>query len=210
MVQESEKHLSTLDESLADFEEERLSILEQLKALEEKLFTLGDEEECFDDIKPIEHFAVENGKEVDENYGFCSPDANGDMNGFSDDLSMSRQNYQERGNMGCRAKRLLPLFDAICMENEDELQEEQETSVITQTSVSKFESENKKFAIEEEVENVYERLQALEADREFLKHCVSSLKKGDKGMDLLQEILQHLRNLRTVDLRVKSTSDALV
>ena len=41
------KHISILDESLTEFEEERLSILNQLKALEEKLVRLGAEDEEF-------------------------------------------------------------------------------------------------------------------------------------------------------------------
>jgi hypothetical protein len=68
----------------------------------------------------------------------------------------------------------------------------------------------KKVAIEEEVDHVYERLQALEADREFLKHCISSLRKGDKGLDLLQEILEHLRDLRSVELRVRNMGDGVL
>lgn len=206
---ESAKHLSTLDESLADFEEERLSILEQLKALEEKLFTLSDDEEqFFEDIKPIEHFPEQNGKELNENSDFNSQEVNGVENGFSEDFGV--KHYQERRKMGAKAKRLLPLFDAIGMENGDKvLSEEQGGSdaVFLQNSYSKFELENKKIALEEEVDHVYERLLALEADREFLKHCISSLKKGGKGMDLLQEILQHLRDLRSVDLRVRNMGD---
>uniref|UniRef100_A0A803PC76 GTD-binding domain-containing protein n=1 Tax=Cannabis sativa TaxID=3483 RepID=A0A803PC76_CANSA len=146
-----------LDESLNGFEEERLSILDQLRVLEEKLFTLQTDEEdrCFEDVKPIE------------------------------------------------AKRLLPFFDATEEENEDG--EESFDFVMMQSP--EFERENKKFAIEEEVDHVYERLQALEADREFLKHCISSLSKGDKGLHLLQEILQHLRDLRSVETRVKNMGD---
>ena len=71
----------------------------------------------------------------------------------------------------------------------------------------KVELEKEKLAVIEEIDNVYERLQALEADREFLKHCISSLRKGDKGLDLLQEILQHLRDLRNVEFRVRNMSD---
>ncbi|XP_077230553.1 myosin-binding protein 3-like [Tasmannia lanceolata] len=191
--QESAKQLGTLDESLADFEEERLSILEQLKALEERLFTLGDEEEHFEDVKAIENFSEYNGEVTSENFVLFSENENGIANGFSDELDTNGKHHYERRNIASKAKRLLPLFDAISVENEDGLPEEQDP----------------KHAIEEEVDHVYERLQALEADREFLKHCISSLKKGDKGMDLLQEILQHLRDLRTVEFRVKNTSDAL-
>lgn len=206
---DSMKHLSTLDESLVDFEEERLSILEQLKALEEKLFTLADEEEHFEDIKSIEHYLKENGIEVSQNCEFCNHHENGDANGSSEELGTNGIHYHERRNMGSKAKTLLPLFDAISVENEDGLHEEQGLPVSSQNSVCKFTPENKKLAIEEEVDHVYERLQALEADREFLKHCISSLKKGDKGMDLLQEILQHLRDLRNVELRVRNSGDSL-
>ncbi|CBI26867.3 unnamed protein product, partial [Vitis vinifera] len=163
----------SLEESLATFEEERLSILEQLKVLEEKLFTLADEEEHDpNNMKPIQHSYEENCKDFDENCDH-SPEA----------------------------KRLLPLFDAIVAETEDGLLDGNDivfdSFLLQDSSVTKFDIESKKNAIEEEVDNLYERLQALEADREFLKHCISSLNKGDKGMDLLQEILQHLRDLRS-------------
>ncbi|KAL4196882.1 hypothetical protein AMTRI_Chr04g248510 [Amborella trichopoda] len=172
------KSLTTLDESLAEFEEERISILEQLKTLEEKLFTLGDDRDC------ITEETIGNGKHV------CA-----------------------RRNMGSKAKRLLPLFDAMSGENLE--QEAREAEVydhggLIMHSGSGFDCEKNQLDIEEEVEHVYERLQALEADREFLKHCIGSLNKGDKGMDLLQEILQHLRDLRNVELRARSFGDVIV
>ncbi|PSR88140.1 Myosin-binding protein [Actinidia chinensis var. chinensis] len=173
-----------LEESLANFEEERLSILDQLKVLEEKLFTLDDGEgKSFEDIKSIEEFHEMNGKHLDA-----------DSNGFP----------KEMNGRITKGKRLLPLFDVVSEENEGV---EENGHVNGFDSERSIESENKTLAIEEEVDHLYERLQALEADREFLKHCMSSLKKGEKGMDLLQEILQHLRDLRNVDLRMRSFSD---
>ncbi|CBI33508.3 unnamed protein product, partial [Vitis vinifera] len=178
-------HLSTLEESLAEFEEERMCILEQLKALEEKLFTLGDDEQFFEDVEQMEQFPEHNGKDGKQ--------------------------YSEKKTKGSNAKSLLPLFDAIHIESEEgvleEVHVESDSARMLVSSVSQFELEHKKLAIEEEVDHVYERLQALEADREFMKHCISSLKKGDKGMDLLQEILQHLRDLRTVEVRVRNMGD---
>ncbi|XP_058108073.1 myosin-binding protein 3-like [Magnolia sinica] len=210
MELESTKQLSTLDESLANFEEERLSILEQLKALEEKLFTLGGEDENFEDVKSIEHFSEENRNMFGENFEFHGHVVNGVTNGFPDELGINGKHDHEYRNVGSKAKTLLPLFDAISMENEDGLNEEMVFAAVSQDSAAtKFSLEKKKLAIEEEVDHVHERLQALEADREFLKHCISSMKKGDKGIDLLQEILQHLRDLRTVELRVRNTGDGL-
>ncbi|KAK1437680.1 hypothetical protein QVD17_03476 [Tagetes erecta] len=134
-----------LESSLADFEEERLSIFEQIKGLEAKIFALSDEEDqrfVERKVKPIEDLYEEN--------GFHSNDMVTKSNGFHS---------------------------------------------------KELKNEKKRMDVEEEVDQVYERLQALEADREFLKHCVGSLKKGEKGMELLQEILQHLRDLRTVDFQ---------
>ncbi|KAI3976955.1 hypothetical protein MKX01_008813 [Papaver californicum] len=212
---ESSKQLSTLDESLADFEEERQSILEQLKALEEKLFTLEDDEQeegeqLFEDIKANGNLSEENGVESNKNHdeSYVEEIVN---NGHSNDY---KKHYGEKTHGGATEKKLLPLFDdAIDIENEDDfINDEHEggsNAVLSpNSSMSKFTSDEKKFALVEEVDHVYERLHALEADREFLKHCLISLKKGGKGMDLLQEILQHLRDLRNVDLHVRNMSDA--
>ncbi|KAI3890454.1 hypothetical protein MKX03_024996 [Papaver bracteatum] len=193
------KQLSTLDESLADFEEERRSILEQLKALEEKLFTLEDDEheegeQLFEDTK---NYDESNEEEI----------VNGHLNDY-------KKHYGEKTHGGAKAKKLLPLFnEAIDVENEDEFTNDEHEAgsyavFSPNSSMSKFTSDEKKLALIEEVDHDYERLHALEADREFLKYCLTSLKKGDKGMDLLQEILQHLRDLRNVDLHVRDMSDA--
>ncbi|KAK9106030.1 hypothetical protein Scep_022874 [Stephania cephalantha] len=205
---ETAQHLSTLDESLADFEEERQAILEQLKALEEKLFMLDDNDEQYEDVRPVEGMLADNPDRSNDTHEIDDPDAKGSANGFSDELE--RKHYQARRNVGAKAKTLLPLFDAIGVEDkDDELKQnlEVDNHVASQPATPDY---DKRLAIEEEVDHVYERLQALEADREFLKHCISSLKKGDKGMDLLQEILQHLRDLRSVELRCRNIGDGFL
>ncbi|KAK4400059.1 Myosin-binding protein 2 [Sesamum angolense] len=189
----------------------RLSILEQLKVLEEKLLTLDDDkDQHFEDVEAMDIFHEENGNHLDENVRF-NGEANGHANGFPKEM-MNGKNHKQRRTAGQKGKSLLPLFDAICDENGDAMSNGNENGFdsngMHDSYESKFETENKKLAIEEEVDHLYERLQALEADREFLKHCISSLKKGDKGMDLLQEILQHLRDLRNVELRVRNLSDS--
>ncbi|MQL82517.1 hypothetical protein Taro_015003 [Colocasia esculenta] len=204
--QEVAKHLVTLDESLADFEEERLNIIEQLKALEEKLFTLDDGEHSPVNLEVVGHFPGGNGHGYDGEH----ESHNSDVNGYvADDLDTNGKHHYEGNNVGFRGKNLLPLFDAISMENEDSSHEQTEEMGLSPGSLLNLNNEQKKLAIAEEVDNVYERLQALEADTEFLKHCLSSLKRGDKGMDLLQEILQHLRDLRSVELRVRNAGDTL-
>lgn len=119
---------NSADISLAEFDEERVSILEELKALEAKLFPLHDED-------------------------------------------------------GVAKKLLLPLFDAA--ETDDG---------------------GDKVMMQEELGHVYERLQALEADKDFLQHCIRSMMKGSEGMELLQEILQHLRDLKSIELLPRNTA----
>ncbi|XP_054809798.1 myosin-binding protein 2-like [Prosopis cineraria] len=199
-----------LEESLSNFEEERVSILEQLKVLEEKLVKLNYEEQhAFDNIKSTEHLCVENGN------GFHDyEDDRGQVNGFANGHAkeINGKHHLGKNIMGPKAKRLLPLFDAIVdSEAEDGVFNGDENGLhfdsLQNGSEENVELEKEKLVIVEEIDNLYERLQALEADREFLKHCISSLRKGDKGLDLLQEILQHLRDLRSVELRVRNISD---
>lgn len=218
---ENKEQKSSLDESLADFEEERISILEQLKILEEKLHKLAEDDQA----------------------GVVNPEANGvnehAFNGFlaedygmqgktevNDEDDMKEAHVDEEliekmhGNgtatprrvAGAKAKRLLPLFDATSIDG-DSLHH---TEVFTPAdasndwrTVSMVVRDNNRFAIEDEVYHVYERLQALEADREFLKHTIKSLRKGDEGMKLLQEIAQHLRDLRRVELKARNFSEVM-
>ncbi|KAK0597955.1 hypothetical protein LWI29_030180 [Acer saccharum] len=197
------KNMTALDDSLTEFEEERLSILDQLKMLEDKLVTLGDDE-FMEDLKSIQQSPQLVFNDFDDNC--CSSQKEiSDSNGASKDRL-----YPERKTMVSMAKQLLPFLDAADNETEEGLTFEEQVEFqsveMNKSSLSMTELDSKKLAIEEEVDHVYERLQALEADREFLKHCMSSIQKGDKGMDLLQEILQHLRDLRAVELRVQNMS----
>ncbi|KAL7135457.1 hypothetical protein ABFS83_11G097800 [Erythranthe nasuta] len=116
------KRLTVSDISLAEFDEERICILEELKVLEAKLFS-------------------------------------------------SRHDNDET-NTDRMLKKLLPLFD---------------------------EAEDKILIEEGPVSNAYDRLQMFESDNEFVNQCIRSTTEGNKGIVLLQEILQHLRDLRSVE-----------
>ncbi|CAL0329775.1 unnamed protein product [Lupinus luteus] len=183
-----------LEESLENFEEERLSILERIKVLEEKLVILNyEDEQCYD-------LREENGNGYhDHGNGYANGHANG----------IDGKHHEVRNIIGTKGKRLLPLFNAISTEESEDLvlsgdENELEFSSFQNGSSEKFHLDKKKVDLEEEVGHVYERLQMLEADREFLKNCFGSLRKGDKGLDLLQEILRHLRDLRNVEFRARN------
>ncbi|MFS8028780.1 putative myosin-binding protein [Helianthus anomalus] len=186
-----------LESTLADFEEERISILEQLKFLEEKLVALSDEED--------QHFA--NVRVIEDHYEETN------TIGFSGQVIECTTNGFVRTGKQAMGKQLLPLFDAISNVAEDDVTVRNgykngfHPSKFEDTAVMRFELEKKRIDMEEEIDQLHVRLQALEADREFLKHCIGSMKKGDKGMEVLLEILHHLRDLRDVNLRAKSYTE---
>ncbi|XP_012698104.1 myosin-binding protein 2 isoform X2 [Setaria italica] len=192
VLQETARHLVTLDGSLADFEEERLSILEQLKVLEDKLFDLDDEES--NNMKTDKHFSEEH-------------HLSGASNGFSDDESCFKL-HDKRKSVTCRGKKLLPLFDDATVGARNIVLTKQGDEADHSTEVTlDLAREQDKLAIAHEIDQVHERLHALEADREYIKQCVRSLKKGGKGFDLLQEILQHLRDLRRIEQRARNSGE---
>nr|GMC96785.1 myosin-binding protein 2 [Ipomoea batatas]GME18440.1 myosin-binding protein 2 [Ipomoea batatas] len=168
---DSLEHISILDKSVIEFEEERTSILQELKELEDRLLALADENGTLD--HPTHHFPEDYDHSLYESYVHSFLEQNGSS---------------ERESLSSTSKNLLPLLDEEAESIEEELEEHSPSVMI-----------NSRLAIMEEFGHVYEKLQALEADKEFLKHSISSLKKGDKGIDLLQEILQHLRDLKSVE-----------
>ncbi|PRQ45596.1 putative Zein-binding domain-containing protein [Rosa chinensis] len=177
------KQMSILDNSLAGFQEERLSVLDQLKALEDRLVVLSENENCSQDANLVENCSNYSTKNIEENHDFSSPE--------------EKQISDEKITLASMAKRLLPLLGVAAEDNETEAGLTNEKQVRTESiamhnSVTNSELHDTRIAIEEEVDHVYERLQALEK---------SNL---EKGMDLLQESLQHLRDLRDVELCIRN------
>ncbi|KAL8038309.1 hypothetical protein ABFX02_11G098500 [Erythranthe guttata] len=132
------KRLTVSDISLAEFDEERICILDELKVLEAKLFSSQDD---------------------------------------NDEINTDRM-----------SKKLLPLFDEFNGNDEVEIKD--------------------KILIEEgPISNAYDRLQMFESDNEFVNHCIRSTTKGNKGIVLLEEILQHLRDLRSVEYSFRKLAE---
>ncbi|RZC59077.1 hypothetical protein C5167_006380 [Papaver somniferum] len=60
----------------------------------------------------------------------------------------------------------------------------------------KYEGEGSNINISKAISHLHEKLTGLETDKEFLKHTLPSLQKGDEGTQLLREIAKHLWYLR--------------
>lgn len=58
-------------------------------------------------------------------------------------------------------------------------------------------------ALECEISDLSERLEALEADHNFLEHSINSLRNGEEGVRFIQEIASHLQELREIGIARK-------
>ncbi|XP_021770985.1 myosin-binding protein 2-like [Chenopodium quinoa] len=183
------KEWGAIENSLNELEEERLSIIRRLKELEEKLRSSEkQDEEMFEDEKQTNLLLEGQDKnDLDPNPEFCSQEVNLVSSCFSTSIIKS-ENHPK--TMASVARKLLDLVGS----EDDEMED------MALTNKVGAETESKRLAIEKEMEHVYGRLQALEADTEFLRHCIGSVNKGDEGLSLLQEILQHLRELRDAEI----------
>lgn len=188
---ECSKQWGAIEDSLEELEEERMSIIKQLKELEEKLHKgeKQDEELYLEDEKQMEHSLVkeQDKKDLESNSELCSQEVNLVSSCFSTSIITS-ENHPK--TMASVARRLLDLVES----------DDNEMENMALTNIVGVETESKRLAIEKEMEHVYGRLQALEADTEFLRHCIGSVNKGAEGLNLLQEILQHLRELRDAEI----------
>lgn len=59
-----------------------------------------------------------------------------------------------------------------------------------------------------EISRLNERLETLEADRNFLEHTINSLRNGNEGVQVVQEIANHLRELRRIGITGKQLHTA--
>ncbi|KAK1416046.1 hypothetical protein QVD17_31834 [Tagetes erecta] len=162
--QENDNHNISVDtmlnlhSSFIDFEDERLSILEQLKILEEKLVTLSDEEDQhFGDLK--EDYFEENGKHLNGEYTYNGQEVNGITNGFPNESH--EIHYQDRRSIGSTGKRPFTGFNTLETASDDDLITSNghgngfHAEKVENAAVTLFELQKKRIDIEEEVDQLY-------------------------------------------------------
>ncbi|KAJ7977284.1 myosin-binding protein 1-like [Quillaja saponaria] len=57
--------------------------------------------------------------------------------------------------------------------------------------------------LDNEISDLNDRLEALEADHDFLEHAVNSLLRGNDGLQFVREIARHLQELRNFGIRLR-------
>ncbi|XVE72990.1 hypothetical protein DITRI_Ditri11bG0082300 [Diplodiscus trichospermus] len=173
----------------SEFEDEKLYISQCLQNLERKLKSLAhqgtspyiSDGECFDEAADGGQHQLEFLDEKDKQV-MCPVEGN--------DLSVHKESSMSNGNAS--------------------LQERLSTSisrgqVVSKTKGHMVSNEPKGSldcrgtglaALENEILDLNERLEALEADCSFLEHSLNSLQNGNQGLLFIQEILHQLRELR--------------
>ncbi|KAL6219492.1 hypothetical protein ACLB2K_007251 [Fragaria x ananassa] len=74
MAQDCVKQMCILDDTFAGFQEERFTILDQLKTLEDRLLVLSENENYSQDDKLVENDSNFSTKNIEENHNFSSPE----------------------------------------------------------------------------------------------------------------------------------------
>ncbi|KAK3036854.1 hypothetical protein RJ639_031472, partial [Escallonia herrerae] len=169
--------------SLLHFEDEKLYISEYLKNLERKLHTFSSNLSSSDMPNGFHLEKLTSGIEHKEEH--------------SDHRRTTHINHQ-------KAKKNLSESNGSSAQKESITSAEDNHVVCKDgaylgTDKLKSSIHNNKFdlaALENEISDLNERLQAFEADRDFLENAIKTLQNGNEGLQYIQEIATQLQELR--------------
>ncbi|KAJ6762949.1 MYOSIN-BINDING PROTEIN 1 [Salix purpurea] len=191
LLTEKEKEVQDLEEDLEfyripllEFEDERSYITQSLKKLKRKLFLLSNKGLSLDliDGKHSEGEKGNNLRELNSKVGVKQ-----NIGAEENELSMTdrRSDPVEEGHVS-----LLEKSFSGSKEN-SEVFYSGESSPMPPLEIDLDSLVN-------EVSDLSERLEALEADRNFLEHIFNSIRYGEEGLHFIKEIAFHLKELRKI------------
>lgn len=183
-------HTSITKGSLLNLEEERVYILQCLQKMEKKLKLQSSgihidmcngvytgKEDGASDIEQDQDNVVLHGRVQREEY---RSSVQNDSN-----LSIAESPAEDRSNTSSGE----PQFVGLRKHHFDGL----DASVASTTDDI--------ISLESEILDLNERLETLEADRDFLEHAINSLQNGSEGVRFIQEIAHHLCELRNMGIK---------
>ncbi|XP_059652818.1 myosin-binding protein 1-like [Cornus florida] len=191
-----DKSADTANDSLLEFENERLYVLNSLKKLEKRLQQFSNNGVPQD--VPQDYF----GKEED---GLChlkelNSKGGSQVNSGSEENDLPMQNDATvLEEIPCGQEGFISSFENPHFGSNKSIE-----SDCGGEDWSLVHKESDFVALVNEVSNLSGRLKALEADRNFLEHSFNTLKDGDEGLKFIQEIACHLRELRRIGINEKN------
>ncbi|KAH0455857.1 hypothetical protein IEQ34_015889 [Dendrobium chrysotoxum] len=211
---------SPIKENLLDFEDEREYIAECLKRLEKnvRLFSCADasrlveeDDEFDDDIYADDtkwpNLELQEGAAEDEGnkhnlYSQNIIEGNSgtpEINQMKEMIASEKHQSPHIKSLSHEENCIYPTQEAEYPVGEHENYNSL-NSACTKKMKSKTGKRNGGVALSDEIEHLNARLEALEADRDFLDRTINSLRYGKDGLQFVQEIATHLRELRKIGL----------
>uniref|UniRef100_A0A5B6ZUF2 GTD-binding domain-containing protein n=1 Tax=Davidia involucrata TaxID=16924 RepID=A0A5B6ZUF2_DAVIN len=197
-ISEGSKKSIDVKTSLLDFEDERIYISQCLKKLERKLHQVsskeapadmpngGYSEKVADGVNNQEEFVTRGGTRIDhQKEENC--------------LSMRKDLSELNGSPaqeGCVAS----------VEDNHFVSKENNHFDSDQQKLSMNGGKNYFVALENEISDLNDRLESLEADRGFLEHVFNTLQNGNEGLRFIQEIVHQLQELRKIGIKERCLS----
>lgn len=196
--------LVSSNDPLTLFEDEKSYILDCLKKLEKKLrlfsnngiyddsssFNLNDHDE-----NGLPDKACRNVRGEDFEERNAHLEAGMEINGlYSKEIGVSglEQLHQKNGENSLKEEKIsMRVSNSFKGEDKDQSNIHKQ-NILNPPNINEF------VALENEVTCLTKRLEALEADRDFLEHAINSLRNGDDGVQFIQEIACDLRELRRI------------
>lgn len=217
-VHDSEWPAGPIKENLLDFEDEREYISECLRRLEKnvRLFSSADEsrlneeddefndEISADDTKGVNH-VLQQGLAEDEGTknssysqniigGNCGTQATNQMKEM---ISSEKHPSPHIKSLSPEANCISPILEDECPVGKHENNNRLNTSCTNKMKLKRG-KRNGGIALSHEVELLNARLEAIEADRDFLDRTINSLRYGKDGLQFVQELVTHLGELRKI------------
>ncbi|XP_038877642.1 myosin-binding protein 1-like [Benincasa hispida] len=168
---------STYNNLLLEFEDEKLNIVQCLKKLENMLYLFSNNGVKMD-LSNGEYFGTE-----------------GSFPSGTNDLDLDNSKQKTPGEDAHANDDRLPSVTNSSFDKESSELDYSDRNSLLATEMADF------AFLKKEVCNLNERMETLEADKNFLELTINSLRKGEEGLQFVQEIASHLRELRKIKTR---------
>ncbi|KAK2637867.1 hypothetical protein Ddye_025662 [Dipteronia dyeriana] len=191
---------AALKNPLLDFEDERLYILQNLKKLEKKLYMFSYNGLPSDLVNG--KYNVNEGDEVSD-LKYLNLEGDSQLNSEAEvkDSPMLNDASTSKGSP------LTDVHDSSLENPQLSSKENIDFDYSGQCSPVAFTGTDLA-ALGNEVSDLNERLEALEADQNFIELTINSLRKGEEGIQFIREIASHLQELRRIGIQRRDYSVA--
>ncbi|TXG65992.1 hypothetical protein EZV62_007267 [Acer yangbiense] len=191
---------AALKNPLLDFEDERLYILQNLKKLEKKLYMFSYNGLSSDFVNG--KYNVNEGDEVSDSKDL-NREGDSQLNSEAEvkDLPMLNDASTSKGSPRTDVHDSTLENPQLSSKENIDFDYSGQCSPVACTGTDLA-------ALGNEVSDLNERLEALEADQNFIELTINSLRKGEEGVQFIREIASHLQELRRIGIQRRDYSVA--